>query len=626
MCGICGYIGLDDKELLKKMMSAISHRGPDDFGHYFGEKIALGHLRLSVIDLSPRGHQPMANEDSTIWITYNGEIYNYKELKKELESKHHFKSDTDTEVVIHAYEEWGIDCLKKFNGMFVFGLLDIQNRQFLLVRDRMGIKPLHYVYIDNKLFFASELKALLKIDGIDKEIDRGSLNYYLMLGYVPSPKSIIKGFSKLPSGHYLLFKDGKTTINKYWELKYEPKNQGDKLEDCCQQIRFLLADAVKKRLMSDVPLGIFLSGGIDSSALLGLASKFSSSPVKTFSIGFKEDSFNELRYARLAASHFGAEHQQFILEYKLLYQMLPEILNFFDEPVADPSFLPTYLLSKLTREHVTVALGGDGCDELFGGYVTHQNVSLAYAYQKLPSFIKSRLFEPVIKHLPMSYNYMSLDFKAKGFARGIRYPIEVANLLWLGVFSPQECNRLIKGRVEQSTYESLLFDLTEDCSKEDKIALLDKILYLDMRFFLQDDLLSKVDLMSMAHALEVRVPFLDYRLVELIAKLPANLKVKAFTTKYILKRALSDLLPKEILYRKKQGFSVPVAEWLQKDEVKDFVLDVFHREKIEKEGFFDSGYISKLLQDHFKKKANNWKQIWALLIFELWLEKLKDYR
>lgn len=626
MCGIIGFIGTDvnTADVLQRMTEVMSHRGPDDFGYRLGEGYGFGHRRLSVIDLSPAGHQPMSNEDGTIWVTHNGEIYNFVELRKELEKRgHRFKSNTDTEVIIHSYEEYGEKCVERFNGMFAFGIWDERERKLFLARDRLGKKPLHYAHLPNGFIFASQIKSILRHPRVKREVDLDALGYYLTMGYIPAPLSIVKGLSKLPGGHFLVYQGNNIRIEKYWDVEYSSEQgvQGDE-ESHVEKLKELLKDSVKIRLISDVPLGVFLSGGIDSSLILGLASQFSSKPVKAFSIGFREDSYNELQYAKRVSEHFGAEHHEFMVTPETLNGILPEIMEFFDEPVADPSFLPTYLLSKLTREYVTVALGGDGADEDFGGYVTHKNARYAEIYRRLPGFLRKNFIEPMIWSLPASFEYMSFDYTAKVFIAGIQYPVEIANLLWLGVFTPVECCRLSPSHFGQSMLEAKLKDVGRDyLMTHSDLSALNKILYLDTKYFLQDDLLVKVDLMSMAHSLEVRAPFLDYRLVEYTAKMPSHFKVRGRTSKYIFKKVANDILPSDIIHRKKQGFSVPVAQWLQKGEGLTLIRDVLHNGHFVKAGFFNYDYISELLEQHTNQRINNWKKLWALLILELWYRK-----
>ncbi|MBN3038352.1 MAG: asparagine synthase (glutamine-hydrolyzing) [Candidatus Omnitrophica bacterium] len=623
MCGFVGFVGHHDDRLLERMNARIAHRGPDDVGYFSRDNVNLGHRRLSVLDLSSAGHQPMSNEDGTIWLAYNGEIYNFRQLREILLKKgHKFKSRSDTETIIHGYEEWGIEIIKKLNGMFAFAIYDSVKKKVILARDRIGEKPLFYAQVGKHFYFASEIQALLQVDELKAEVDRQSLIYYLMLGYIPFPNSIIKGIFKLPASHYLEYKDAEVKVSRYWEITYSPKEQKPLREEFyCQRVRSLFEESVKNRLIADVPLGVFLSGGIDSSLVLAFASKNSSQPVKAFSIGFSEDTFNELKYAKQVAEHCGAKHYEFILKYDALYKILPEIMGFFGEPVADPSFLPTYLLAKLTRQYVTVALGGDGCDESFAGYVTHKNVDLANMYFRLPHFLKNAT-KRAVDLLPVSHKYMSFDFKAKGFISGMDHHPIWANFLWLGAFSPPETMQMLKKEYKHQFLLDRLKSLGSTYLREhENISLLDKILFFDMRYFLQDDLLVKTDLMSMAHALEVRAPFLDYDLLDFVTRMPSKLKVKGAATKYILKKAMSDMLPAAILKRKKQGFSIPVAEWLSKPDVWEFVQEVFNKEKIEREGFFDYQSIDNLLKEHIAKKRNNWRKIWALLIFELWFER-----
>ena len=627
MCGICGWIGNKiDEKVIKKMMGALSHRGPDDEGYYKWEvgsgkwEVGLGHRRLSIIDLET-GKQPIHNEDKSIWIVFNGEIYNFLELREELREKgHQFYTNSDTEVIVHLYEDLGQDCVRKLNGMFAFGLWDQREERLLLVRDRLGIKPLHYAEVDGQLVFASEIKALLKHPAVKREIDLLSLSKYLTFEYVPAPNTIFKGIRKLLPGHLLIWEKGRIATKQYWKLSFSTEHGARSTEQIIERLLELLKASVKRQLISDVPLGAFLSGGIDSSSIAAFMSELVPGQVKTFCIGFEDSSFDESNYAAEVARCLGCEHHQEILSPKKALDLVPKIADILDEPFGDASIIPTYLLSEFTRKHVKVSLSGDGGDELFAGYPTYQAHRIAEFYLRLPQFIQ-RGIAGLARRLPVSTANISLDFKAKRFVSGLGFPPEIRNYIWLGSFAPGEKENLFLSEVnEKLNQEDPFQEVREQLKGCDATNLLEKMLCLDMRFYLADDMLVKIDRASMANSLEGRVPFLDHTLVEFIAALPANLKLRGLTTKYILKKAMKKRLPKGIANRPKKGFGIPVARWI-KGELKELVLDMFSPTKIKREGFFCPQYIDRLLTDHFKGRKDNRKLIWTLLVFELWHQK-----
>ncbi len=626
MCGIAGFITNDSlgrkeaEKVILEMCLSIKHRGPDDYGTYFEGfdkedplKVVFGHNRLSIIDLSKFAHQPMTNEDGSIWVTYNGEIYNFLELRQVLAQKgHKFISKCDTEVIIHGYEEWGEECLQRFNGMFAFAIWDNKKRSLFLARDRMGKKPLYYTQFGGNFVFASEPKAILKYPKFNRRLDRLSLQKYLLYEYVPSPSTIYENIKRLDAGNFILFNEDKAIIQKrYWSLDFNKK----KYADTSSQLKSDLKSSVKNRLISDVPLGVFLSGGIDSSAITYLMSELKpSKDIKTFTIGFEDKSFDEALYARQLAEMFHTDHHEKILDPKAMLRIIPEIANFLDEPLADASIIPTYLLSKFTKEYVTVALGGDGGDELFAGYETFQAHKIANIYKKLPAFLRGFFYQAFLK-LPVSLNNMSLDFKLKQFLRGIEFDLPARNQAWLGSFLPVEQKSLI---LEPDLKNGELFrdieDSLKDCNAKNYIDLLT---YLYCKFYLADDILTKVDRASMANSLEVRAPFLDYKFVEFALSLDPYSKLHNFESKYILKRSLKNDLPHKIISRSKKGFGIPIGKWINSD-LKDLFMDTLSTDKIKREGNFDSEYIQNLLEEHHDLTKDNRKKLWTLFIFELW--------
>lgn len=622
MCGIAGFIGQGNREILEKMTETLRHRGPDDVGFFIANNVFFGHRRLSIIDLAG-GRQPIFNEDKSIAVIFNGEIYNFLELRQNLVKKgHNFSTKTDTEVLVHLYEEKGEEFLRDLNGMFALALYDQKKQKLILARDRLGKKPLYWLKAGETLIFGSEIKAILAHPLAKRQIDFQALAKYLIMEYAPTPLSIFENIYKLEGGHYLVADNRlKLEIRKYWQLSFKEKEAASEKELLTELDR-RLAESVKLRLVADVPLGVFLSGGIDSSALVYYAQKILGHPVKTFSIGFTDPTFDESRYARLAANFLGSDHQEKILEAKDLLEIVPRIADFLDEPLGDASIAPVYLLSKFTREQVTVALGGDGGDELFFGYQTFQAQKLAKIYQTLPLFFRKKVVEKIISHLPTSFNNISFDFQLKKFIGGIDYEEKYRHLIWLGSFCPEEMKDLLAKEVLQNINETKYFSEVDVYwqQTEQEENILDRLAYLYLKLYLQDDLLVKVDRASMANSLEVRAPFLDYALVEFIAGIPAKHKIKGRETKHLFKKLMSDKLPKEIVYRPKKGFGIPVAKWFR-GELRDFCLDILSQKKINQQGIFNYDYIEKLLKEHFAGQKDNRKKLWTLVVFQLWYDK-----
>ena len=627
MCGIFGYLSLKESvrpEILVRMGNALKHRGPDDEGSYFdnSEKfcIGLGHKRLSILDLSIAARQPMCNEDRNIWITYNGEVYNFQELRTELIAKgHSFKSNSDTEVVIHLYEEMGTGCLDRLKGMFAFALWDSDKRVLFLARDRIGKKPLYYSLYDRGIVFASEIKSLLRHPMITKEIDLRSLSKYLTYEYVPAPHSIFKAIKKVEPGHYLLYQDGEIKKGTYWDVPLSDFPIGYKTEDeYIDDLREILGRSVETRLVADVPVGVFLSGGIDSSLVAALAKKINDQ-IECFSIGFDDKSFDESGYALRVAQALNLKHQLRIFSMREMLEHIDKLSQVLDEPLGDASILPTYLLSKTTSENVKVALSGDGGDELFAGYPTYQAHRLVTYYDALPELVKETI-KSIAVHLPVSHGNISTDFKIKQFLRGTGVSSEIRFFAWMGGFIDREKKELLtddlKAELSHHTaYEDIFRHIGESGLTKD----LERLLYLSMKLYLQDDILVKVDRASMANSLEVRCPLLDQEFVEFACRLPMRYKLNGLRTKYLLKKAATGILPKEIIHRKKKGFGIPISRWLS-FELKDFMLHYLSDEKIKKQGFFNHAYIKDLINTHVEKKKDNRKLLWTLLVFQIWYE------
>jgi asparagine synthase (glutamine-hydrolysing) len=625
VCAICGIVEYErpvDRTTLERMARRLRHRGPDDEGYYVadagerGPSVGLGFRRLAIIDLSGGG-QPMTNEDGSLWLVFNGEIYNFRELRPELEAKGHaFRTKCDTEVIVHLYEEYGPDCVRRLNGMFAFAVWDTKAQNLFVARDRLGKKPLYYVDTGRQLLFASELKALLQHPACPRELDPGAVSKYLAYEYVPAPHTIFKGMRKLPAGHSLTWKEGRVTVDRYWDITFKANRAGRKEADYAAELHERLKEAVRLRLVSDVPLGVFLSGGIDSSSVVALMAELvPPEQIKTFSIGFAERSFDESGYARAVAEHFGTEHHERILRPETLLDVLPEVGAFLDEPFGDASIIPTYLLSKFTREFVTVALGGDGGDEFFAGYPTFQAHSLARWY-RLPRVMHERMVVPLAERWPVSTDNLSLDFKLKRFLRGIPYRPAIRNQVWLGSFNPAEQRLLLNEAAPAGDCYEDIAAAEEQCDSQD---YLERLIYLYGKLYLADDILFKVDRASMACSLEVRAPFLDYRLIEFVNSIPAGLKLKGWQTKYILKEAMRPHLPPAIVGRAKKGFAIPVAQWL-KTEMKGLALELFSRQRLEGQGIFRYSVVARLLDEHFRGIKDNRKQLWTLLMFQVWYD------
>lgn len=603
------------------MTDIIAHRGPDGEDVYTDGPVGLGHRRLAIIDLSPAGAQPMSNEDGTMWVTFNGEMYNFMQIRRELETLgHHFHSMTDTETIVHAYEEWGVDCLRCFNGMFAFALWDAKRQRLWLVRDRLGIKPLFYARLPDRLLFGSEIKAILSDSGVDRRLDYEALSYYLALNYTPAPYTLFASVRQLLPGHYLLVEmDGRVEDVEYWDLQYRENPYPNRTEqDYIAEFLSLLEDSVRLRLISDVPFGSFLSGGLDSSAVSYCMSRLMSSPVKTFSIGFQERTFNELGYARQVADAIGADHHERVVKADAT-EVLPKVVWHSEEPTADSSMVAVYYLAQMARENVTVALSADGADEIMAGYETYQAYNLHRLYRYVPAWVRNHVILPLINALPVSDAKVSWDFKLRQFARSANLPSEDAHATWRMIFNADLRRQLLAPVSDQPGSEANVFDLYRAAfARTNARHPLNRMLYVDTRFYLPNDMLVKVDRMTMAHSLEAREPFLDYRLVEFLASVPPNLKLKNYRhKKYLLKAAMVGKLPDSVIWRKKAGFNLPNARWL-KHELKPFVTDHLSPQRIREIGLFDARVVDGLLRDHFSEKTDNSHHIWCLLTLSLW--------
>jgi asparagine synthase (glutamine-hydrolysing) len=649
MCGICGEIDFNDGvkvEPLWRMCNVLTHRGPDDEGIVLikgnfctevrsiddfpvngnGYQVALGHRRLSIIDLSAAAHQPMCNEDGNVWIVYNGEIYNFQEIRGGLEEKgHRFKSRSDTEVILHGYEEWGVECLNHFRGMFAFAIWDSNLQRLFMARDRLGKKPLVYFSRNGHFSFASEIKALLQVPGIEKKVNGNALHHYLTYQYVPSQDTIFEGIKKLPPAHYLLYdRRGNLKIERYWRLRFDSSHQTkDGVEELTDRIRTELEESVKLRLISDVPLGAFLSGGVDSSLIVGIMAKLSGQPVKTFSIGFEEKEFDELSYARIVSDRFSTEHHEFIVKPNAI-EILPKLVWHYNEPFSDSSAIPTYYVANLTKDFVKVVLTGDAGDENFAGYPRYLRSLWVASFTRIPEKLRRDLLpyflrvlsgfhwrEKTLNRLADFMESLSTD-QAKNYAEQIK------------IFSAKEKENIYTGDFRKQVGENNPLDFLLSKFQESKTEdLLEQLLYVDMNSYLPEDLLVKMDIATMANSLEARVPFLDYKFMELVSEIPAHLKLRGTESKFILKKAFKDFLPEAIFKRKKMGFGVPLSKWFR-NELKEYIYAILLDHKTLSRGYFKREGIERLLNDHISLRYDHSSRIWALLFLEVWFRVFMD--
>lgn len=626
MCGICGVVYRDsarhvDPRTLKGMADTILHRGPDAVGYHLDGPTGLASRRLSIIDLEG-GDQPIYNEDRSLAIVYNGEIYNYARLREELlAAGHQFSTDSDTEVVVHGYEQWGCGLLERLNGMFAFALWDSHSHRLLIARDRTGIKPLYYVSTNSAFLFSSEIKAILAHPGVERRINPVALNAYLTFEYVPTPLSIFEGIHKLPPGHLLILENGETRIERYWDFPLEHSEEDHRLEetDAVARLRSALREAVELEMVADVPIGVLLSGGIDSSAVAAAMMQVSPGNVQSFSIAMDDPSFDESQYARLVARHLGTQHYERTITAADLVNLVPKIAEFMDEPLADSSIIPTTLLSRFVREHVKVALGGDGGDELFAGYSTLQAHRLMQSYERFVPRPVRAIIPALADRLPTSFNNISLDFKVKRFADGTDRPLGVRHQQWLGSFTSEEKERILRPDLRctrEQTYSLVEQHLT-NCRAENP---LNRVLYLDMKMYMEGDILPKVDRASMSASLEVRVPLLNRVMLDFTARLPLTYKLHGLTTKYLLRRAIADQLPPRIWRRGKKGFNVPIARWIA-GPLLDMTRDLLHPDRLRREGFFEPDAVQSLISDHLVRRRDARKLLWTLLTFEMWYQQ-----
>jgi len=618
MCGIAGIVSAAagdriEASTIHRMCESIVHRGPDDEGIFVKDGTGLGMRRLSIIDLAG-GHQPVFNEDRSVWVVFNGEIYNFPELRADLEKRGHlFYTHTDTEVIVHLYEDLGADCVKKLRGMFAFALYDERRGKLLIARDRLGIKPLHYAFSNSRLLFGSEIKAILAVAPELASVNHQALLQYMYFGYVPDPITSFLPIQKLPPGHLLEFSAGEVQVRQYWDLPEYNTHQPRSEEECLEELEWRLAEAVRIRLIADVPLGALLSGGTDSSTVVALMARASSKPVKTFSIGFSHDDFNEAQYARMVAKRFGTDHHELVLEPNVV-ETVETLTSSLEEPFGDSSMLPTYYVSCMARKHVTVALSGDGGDEIFAGYDRYGIHVRRQIFERIPQWAWRMYREQIYPVLPknmrgrkFSYN-VSLPWRER-YVDGISFiPAFERDL---PILSDEFRESVRTG----GNPEDVMYRYFEQAPAKDPVS---QMLYVDTKTYMVADILTKVDRMSMATSLEVRVPILDHLFLEWVTGLPAEWKLRGKDQKYILRKLAERVgVPREALYRPKRGFALPLVHWMR-NELKDLIMTALLEPRTIQRGYFNRAGVEQLLDEHFRGRRNHSDSIWRLLMFELW--------
>ncbi len=627
MCGIVGLVQNNSRavmrETVEKMNRCIVHRGPDEDGFYIKENVGLAMRRLAIIDLKG-GQQPIFNEDRTKAIVFNGEIYNFHELRENLEKRgHRFYTNCDTEIIVHLYDEYGADCVNFLRGMFAFAIWDETDKSLFIARDRLGKKPLLYSHqLNGDLIFGSEFSALLSHPAITREVDYEAIDEYLSYLCVPAPRTAFKQIRKLEPAHWLRWKNGKIEMQRYWLPDFSEKIKISD-EEAVEETTRVMREATKARLISEVPLGAFLSGGVDSSIIVALMAEASANPVKTFSIGFDEADFSELKYAKMVAEHIGAEHREFIVRPDAM-EILPKLIEHYGEPYADSSSIPTYYVSRETRKHVTVALNGDGGDESFAGYERYMGMKAAETYHKIPGLARKALIEFPASLIPESKKTRSRLRSAKRFVESASLGSTDRYFRWMSAIAPKLKSELLTDNFRRNLNGTKPIDALEYWfERADGADIIDKTMFVDQMTYLPNDLLVKVDIASMANSLEARSPFLDHKVIEFAATLPADIKVKKGDTKTLLKKVAANLVPREAIYRRKMGFGVPIGAWLR-GEMREFMRENLLSEKFNKRGLFDRGKVENLIEEHQQQKRDHATPLWTLLMLELWFQRFID--
>jgi asparagine synthase (glutamine-hydrolysing) len=615
MCGIAGFTHLTStvsRGVSQRITAAIEHRGPDQQGVYEGSVATLCAVRLKIIDLAG-GDQPMISDDGDTVIAFNGEMYNHREVRAELEAMgHRFRSSCDTETVLRAFEQWDTRCFERFRGMFAVALWRESERRLVLVRDRMGIKPLYYYRHSDDVYFGSELKAVLEHPSVPRRLDLTALDHYLAVNYVPGERTLIEGIRKVPPGHLLDWRNGRTQIEAWWRLRHE--EQRISTEDAKVELDRLLRESVREHLVSDVPLGVWSSGGVDSSTVLHYATSESAERLKTFSVSFHGRSFDESQYFREIARVYGTDHHEFDLNPDLeLQSAIQDFAYYSDEPSADAGALPVWYLSRMSRKHVTVALSGEGADELFGGYLTYQADRFARPFRMVPGGLRRLMRGALDRYMPVSDDKISLEYKLKRWIDGSLLHPDEAHFFWNGTFSNEQ-----RRQIRPGSNGNGLQGLVQGLGAPN--GVLARYLAVDQSYYLPDDILYKTDRMSMAHSLEVRPPFLDHRIVEFAAGLPANLKIRGFKQKFLLKELMRGKLPEIVLNRKKTGFDIPAHDWFR-GVLRGMLMDTLTPEAIAATGIFDAAAIGALIRDHMERRVNVGYHLWGLVTLFLWMKR-----
>jgi asparagine synthase (glutamine-hydrolysing) len=623
MCGICGVRTFNDTavevEILRRMRDVMIHRGPDEEGLFLSDTVGFGHRRLSIIDLKT-GRQPIHNEDETVWIVFNGEIYNHREIRKHLEARgHRYYTRSDTETIVHAYEEYGVDCVRKFNGMFAFAIWDSLTETLFLARDRLGQKPLYYTVDGRRLVFASEIKSILEYPDIERRVDMEALNLYLTFLYVPAPWTMFQEIRKLPPASTLICRNGKVHIREYWDVSCHPIKRSP--TEIRRDVRERVVKSVERRLISDVPLGAFLSGGVDSSIVVAIMSQLMGRPVDTYSVGFDESvgggpKFNvDYYHARLVSQHLGTNHHEVrVSAVDNLPALFTRLVWELDEPLCNPIVIATYLVSRLAKQTVTVALSGDGSDELFGGYTRYVSDKVVDWYRLVPAILRHGLLEPLMRHGFLPRRLKSLSEKAALPLNAERY------LTWWAQFDGEDKRWLFTPEAWLDVDPFLPVRVVDDyLGRADGDSFQARLAYTDLKMWIAEESNMRVDKMSMLASLETRAPFLDHELVEFAATVAFSQKIRGLTSKYVLKRAFADLVPREVVRRPKWGFFSPASSWLR-TELKDLTLEVLSAPRLAEAGFFQGDYVENMVQGHIRKEVYNLNKVWALLAFQMWYE------
>jgi len=618
MCGICGF-NWNDSELVARMTETMHHRGPDQDGIYSESGMSFGHRRLSILDLSEAGRQPLGNEDGSIMVTYNGEIYNFQEIKDDLIAKgHKFRGKSDTEILVHGYEEYGFDLLHKMNGMFAFAIWDRKKERIWVARDRIGIKPLYYYCKNGKFVFASEIKAILEDREIPREVNHQAMYRYLCFEFVPAPDTMFAGIQKLPAGHFAVYEKGQLKIEQYWDLKFNVPEKPQSIEEIVERERDLIEQSVKRRLLSDVPLGAFLSGGLDSSAIVAMMRKHVPGRLRTFTIGYEDKTFSELDYAKIVADHFETDHQVLMIE-QMNRELVEKSLWHLDEPMTDLSSIPLMLICQQAKQHVTVCLSGEGGDEVFAGYDRFKAARLANHLRLIPKPLREGVLYKLTAKLPDQEQKKGVINMLKRFMEGAALPEEAMHIRWQ-FFS----NATLEENLYSDSFKTHVdFDpfarLRDYNAKTEGLDPINRQIYADMRYMMTDSVLMKVDKMSMANAVEIRVPLLDHTLVEYMGTVHGNLKLRGSQTKYIFRKALEGILPDKIVYRGKQGYSLPVKNLLR-TQLKDYMVELLHESPIIRESM-NMTYVDTLIAEHLSMKHNHNHVLWGMMNIAIWYNR-----